>query len=321
MGCSASENTASTTQPVLGGKTDDTRTNVVAIFREAAGPSTAMFCSGALIGPNLVLTAQHCVVDLGGVGCEDTDAGTATRPGDTGAPERFTVITTTDAYDANAKAFAVTRVLTLPNAKALPNCGNDVALLVLGESVPNATPLVPRLDAPPVTTETFTAVGYGYEGAIDTDGTRRSREGLGIESVGEVRIGGKLRATTNDWVAVEGPCGGDSGSPALDVDGQIIGVMSRGQPTVCKSMLYTRVDPFAAWLRSATIDAAKSGGYSAPSWAAPASVDGGSDAASATPDPTSSCAIGPGGRSARSTAAAWLLVLGALALARRRPPR
>lgn len=320
VGCSSSrpEATGSGAQPILKGQTDDARTNVVAIFREPAGASTAMFCTGALVGPNLVLTAQHCVVDLDGTGivCEDTDAGPATRPGDTADASRFSVVTTTDAYDTTAKAYGVTRVITPPNAKTLPNCGNDVALLVLSEPIANATPIVPRLDAPPVKTETFTAVGYGYDGAVDTDGTRRSRTGLGIDSVGEVRVGGKLRATANDWVAVEGPCGGDSGSPALDADGKLIGVMSRGQPTVCKSMLYTRVDPFADWLKSAAVDAAKTGGYSAPPWAAPATIDGGSG----TPtDSTSSCSIAPH-TSARGPAA-WLVIAAAVALALRKSRR
>ncbi|CAN5797734.1 hypothetical protein BH09MYX1_BH09MYX1_50490 [soil metagenome] len=315
--------TAAQRAPILGGTTDDARTNVVAIFREPAGASNAIFCSGSLIGPNLVLTAAHCAADIvsagTGTACEDTDGRKADHTGTAGDPSRFSVVTTTDAYDTTAKAYAVTSVLTVPNASELPNCGNDIALLVLAEPIVSVTPFAPALDTPPTQGAVFTGAGYGYDGAVDTDGTRRSRDGLVVTSVGELRESAKLRATANDFIADIGPCGGDSGSPAIDAQNRVFGVMSRGQPTVCKSMLYTRIDPFADWIRASARDAAKVGGYDTPAWAI-AQVDGGSDGSTPAPAGDSSSCVSGGAHapSDASTPVVFGFVGLALVLERRR---
>jgi secreted trypsin-like serine protease len=293
VACSSSEPVASSSAPILGGTNDTAHPQVVAIFREAQGASTAEFCSGVLLGPNLVLTAAHCGADVvssgSGTACFDTPARKADVSGPPADASRFTVVNTQDAYDTAATTHAVTQVVLAPKAGQAPMCGNDLALLVLADAVAGATPAVPRLDAPPTVGESFTAIGYGYDGA-QGDGLRRMREGLAVAALGPVGT----RATENDWVANQGPCGGDSGSPAFDAKGAIVGIMSRGQPTVCKDMIYTRVDPFADWLRTNAIAAAKTGGYPAPSWAA-GGADAGTDAAAPAP------ASDPGGCNAGGT--------------------
>ena len=51
----------------------------------------------------------------------------------------------------------------------------------------------------------------------------------------------------NEWVGTGGPCSGDSGGPAFDVDGRIIGVVSRGQAG-CTEPVFSDISSRAAWL-------------------------------------------------------------------------
>jgi hypothetical protein len=113
-------------------------------------------------------------------------------------------------------------------------------------------------------------VGYGYDGAVAiSDGVRRLRSGLKVAAIGLVRnTAGRTVATANDWVAELGPCGGDSGGPALDELGRVIGVMSRGNPTVCQQMIYTQVAGFRDWAKNTVVEAAGRAGIPVPAWAA-----------------------------------------------------
>src|SRR5204863_5796765 len=64
-----------------------------------------------------------------------------------------------------------------------------------------------------------------------------------------------------------GACSGDSGGPALDGDGRILGIMSRGRADSCSEVTYTRLDRHASWLRAVVVRASKERGVDPPGWA------------------------------------------------------
>ncbi|MBL8949749.1 MAG: S1 family peptidase [Myxococcaceae bacterium] len=269
---------------VLGGTRDELSRSVLALFIDPPLTTGVGFCTAFLIAPNVAMTARHCVSDMNqaGVFCADETVNgvqyTATRALPAVAPQRLTL---TDIVDPRVTAppelFTVAAVATPPQADGQPNCGHDVALLRL--DAPRSTGHFPLADAAPVAGQTFTAIGYGYDGADgSSDGIRRQRSGLNVMHVGEARgTSGRIFATANDWVAELGPCGGDSGGPALDGAGRIIGVMSRGNPQVCRQMLYTQVAPFFAWSAETVRAMTAAAQLPAPAWAtiADAGVDAG----------------------------------------------
>jgi len=120
---------------IQGGKTDSTHTFAVAVDSDGGT------CSGTLIAPNLVLTARHCISFSGG---EEVDCSTD-EFGRVYSASRFRV--TTDAVVTSGATFhAVASILT-PPAKEF--CGNDIALLLLGDNVApeEAQPAAPVVDS------------------------------------------------------------------------------------------------------------------------------------------------------------------------------
>jgi hypothetical protein len=143
-------------------------------------------------------------------------------------------------------------------------CGYDVALVILKRSVPAdvSTPAVPRIDREVKPGESYTAVGYGVNEAGNPTHGRMQLEGLSIEcepgSCGDGVESTEFRGET-------GICSGDSGGPALDADGKVVGVVSRGGPD-CSTPVYSTVTAWHDFIIETAQEAADLGGYEAPFW-------------------------------------------------------
>lgn len=245
-------------QKIAGGERDESNTAVVGIFNAEFGG----ICTGTLIAPNLVLTAQHCVAPTA---TQQVICGRAGF-GDAYPARSFRVSTSSYLFHLPSMR-EVREVVVPPGARDL--CGSDIALLILRNNVreTDAVPLVPRVDLTVEGGEAYTALGYGETNGTDGEsGIRRILDGRSVFCDGpdcpDWAIGG---LEDNEWIGSEGTCQGDSGGPALDEQGRVIGVLSRGGPG-CSSSVYSSIDDWSDWLRDTGEFAAELGDYTPPTW-------------------------------------------------------
>jgi hypothetical protein len=290
-GTGPSADLSMSSSPIQGGTNDTTHTFAVGII-SSQGNNTGeiALCSGALLAPNLVATARHCVASVSSttVTCPDSTFGPVTTPGN--------VVVTTDAdVRTLATRFGVSEIVVPSGAGQTAVCGNDLALLILSQNVTLPSYVMPVL-VPPMSDHTLytpkvTAIGYGVTTAMDqmgtTAGIRRIRQNIALACIPNDttfpsclgQLGSQMTAA--EFASGSGTCEGDSGSNAYD-QGNFdrgnwvsFGVLSRGgtMGATCIGGIYTRFDAWSSLLIDTAIRAALMGHYALPSWA---SADGGS---------------------------------------------
>ncbi|MBW2528294.1 MAG: trypsin-like serine protease [Deltaproteobacteria bacterium] len=271
-GCAAPveplERSAAGRQPIVGGTVDDETKGAVGLAVNFLDIWFAGHCSGSLITPNVVLTAQHCVsltegeTPAGGVVCGQTDFGLAA------GGQVFRVTTETERPQADGPEFYPGANMRVRIPEQTDNlCGFDVALIVLeGAGIPSteATPLVPRIDSPPAPGDLFSAVGYGLTAPTDGDSGTRMRIDDNVVSCVGASCGSQIYDT--EWRGDAPTCPGDSGGPAIDAEGRVMGVLSRG-PSGCISSVYGDVSSWRDLLIDTAVEAAELGGIEPPFWA------------------------------------------------------
>lgn len=261
LGCSgaAGEPLGSASELIAGGALDRTHRSVYQEFTRWPGEDRVSACTATLIAPNLLLTARHCVSSGSreNVMCGQSALGTPVPGGSTAA--------TNSAILDSSSIFRRGASVRVP-AEGDDTCGFDIALIILEDVVPGseAIPAVPRIDRNALAGEPYVAVGYGEdETGMQTPG-RMLRGGLTVACA--VGACPNFGVAATEFVGEAGVCSGDSGGPALDADGKVFGVVSRGADP-CEQPVYSSVASWSGWITEIALDAAAAGGYDPPFWA------------------------------------------------------
>lgn len=306
-GCSSRrpppEATTASSSPIQGGTSDTTHSFAVAVIIEQDGGGVVL-CSGALLAPNLVATARHCVAPItstvsGGIDCATSTFGSVTAASNL-------AVTTDPTVSASSPVQSVSEIIVPSGSNETLVCGNDLALLILSQAVTLAQYVTPVI-SPPMTdhrayTTTVTAIGYGIATPSDTTGVtsgiRRIKENVDLvcipndTSFDDCFPLGSQQISANEFVSGNATCGGDSGSSAFEQrnfnsgNWLSFGVLSRGgvdtDGGTCLQGTYTRFDAWGPLLVDAANRAASLAGYSPPGWASAWSqaVDAGDDSSS-----------------------------------------
>lgn len=263
-GCSASgEHTSTRAQAIAGGKPDYSHANVFLLASHFKG--SGGLCTATLIAPNLLLTARHCVSPSSsheGVLCGDAELG------EPYPPSAFAATNDTQPRE-NSPLFHAVEV-RVPDIGS-DTCGFDIAFVILDQNVPTslAEPAVPRIDREVEPGEIYTAVGYGENDAGLPTATRLERQGLSI-ACQPGSCGDGVEST--EFLGETGICSGDSGGPALDADGKVVGVVSRGAAD-CDTPIYGTVTAWYDLIVETATHAASLGNYEPPFWVTSGSSD------------------------------------------------
>jgi hypothetical protein len=196
---------------------------------ESAGVET---CAGALLAPDLVVTARHCVsMAQAPLACPGVDPA-ALQP--VGADA--ILVASGEAEPAPVLA-RVRRVLVPPDDL----CSADLALLVLGDAIDSIEPLVVRrLGA--ARGDHVRTVGL-LAGAGSAGGARLVRDHVPVLD------------SSDSAFSVDQPPGLEPGGPALDeASGELVGIASRSETAATTA--YVRADAFDGFIAQALAESA-----------------------------------------------------------------
>ncbi len=288
-GCSSSAGPmiGQQSQAVQGGSVDTTHDYAVGVCAGNGPGECQLICSGALIAPNLVMTARHCV-DTTPKQIDCTSSSNVF-----GAPyasaSNYYITTWYLMNQGSIQWFQASQIITTPGGEGTQICGNDMAFLLLSSNVPIAdaggsfvTPVVQySMSDHTRYSTTVTAIGYGDTDAVTMDaGERHILENVNLVCIPndpDIPCGVQSQITNNEFVSGNSTCEGDSGSSAYEQTNfnknipVSFGVLSRGSTSgdTCEEPIYTRTDAWSSFIVSTALTAATAGGYTPPPWTQP----------------------------------------------------
>ncbi|MES1188245.1 MAG: trypsin-like serine protease [Myxococcales bacterium] len=250
-------------EPIVRGERSGAEQDGVVLLRAELEDKSELLCSASLVGPNLILTARHCVAYLsdGQFSCtvrgEPVDNPTGGGRLGLHLPAESLEIYGRETPRKTILAHGQQIISTLSPTI----CNNDLAFVVLDTSL--ELPLVPmRLGRPAQAHEAAVLVGYGLDGEQELldyrTQLRAQKRDLEIEAVGPDSVADGVTTVPPRAVILDGPsgCVGDSGGPLLAQEtGAILGVYSLQQGDSCTAPdvrhRMTHVPPFQALIDEA----------------------------------------------------------------------
>ncbi len=238
-GCVTTDDNVDLVQtPILGGTPASVGQypTVVAILNNG-------LCTGTLIGPDLVLTAAHCISPavLGYYNQAQVTADTNV------------IVDTTNAYGSSGRVISASDTIPHPSFSLNSLGDNDIGLIRLAQSVTDRTPTVlnrSHSDAPAGISTAL--VGYGL-----TNPSNQNSAGYlyaltnKLSMVCNSYLGSDSLLLCYDQSDGRGSCSGDSGGPAFASIGgsqKVVGITSFGDQYCQEYGAYTRVDAELAFI-------------------------------------------------------------------------
>jgi hypothetical protein len=281
--------------------------------------ATGLECDAVLLAPNLLVTARHCV------GAVD-DSATSSTCSAAGAISK-TPSVKGDFATANFSFYA-DGLLTKPfgvhatqiiDDDAAVLCGHDIAFVVLDGPINGVgtASLGTTADIFAIG-DTLSVAGFG---ATDTNGTGDDsdtlleRDDMSIVAIGPAAIQAtpqKDPLMPGEFATSIGFCNGDSGGPALDANGNVIGIVSRVVHDCT-----TGPDIFTSTAAHFDVAAKAYAAAGVPFSTNPPTPDAGVADAPASPSSTSSSGCAVSTRKSSSENVWWLFAVAALVLRRK----
>lgn len=192
------------------------------------------YCTGVLIDANTVVTARHCVSELGtGIFACSPDGGLSLHAGAGGTFVRdreaneVAVFVGSKRPPSGLPPAARGRRVVTDGARTI--CGHDFAVVILDKALDSVTPVRVRHDVLRAG-ESVRIVGWGVDETGLPVTARRTRDGLIVSRLGPAPDNSPHASalTLGEFDFGESACDGDSGGAILDEAGELVGILSRG---------------------------------------------------------------------------------------------